>query len=181
MGPGQGRRVLAAQRAEHDALFRAHYPTVVAFLARRIPVEDAKDLGAEVFVEAWRQRDHVVVDADRGWLPWLFTVARRMCNAWLAAQSAAGARNARMVPPAPEDFTQRFVDVEAANQHLSAALAAMLRLGEEDREVLELCGLSGFTPAQASITLGVPAGTVRVRLHRARQHLAEALHGEVAS
>lgn len=40
MGPGQGRRVLAAQRAEHDALFRAHYPTVVAFLARRIPVED---------------------------------------------------------------------------------------------------------------------------------------------
>ena len=57
----------------------------------------------------------------------------------------------------------------------------MLRLGEEDREVLELCDLFGFTPAQASITLGVPAGTVRVRLHRARQRLSEAIDGEVAS
>ena len=29
MGPGQSRRAAAAQRAEHDALFRVHYPTVV--------------------------------------------------------------------------------------------------------------------------------------------------------
>ena len=129
-GSGQSRRVLAAQRAEHDALFRAHYPTVVAFLACRIPVEDAvKDLGSEVFVQAWRQRDHVIVDEDRGWLPWLFTVARRMSNAWVAAQATAGARNARMAPPAPEDFMTRVVEVDAANQQLSAALAAMLRLG----------------------------------------------------
>ena len=181
-GSGQSRRVLAAQRAEHDALFRAHYPTVVAFLACRIPVEDAvKDLGSEVFLEAWRQRDHVIVDEDRGWLPWLFTVARRMSNTWVAAQAAAGARNARMAPPAPEDFTTRVVEVDAANEQLSAALAAMLRLGRKDREVLELCGLFGFTPAQASITLGVPAGTVRARLHRARQRLSEAIDGEVAS
>jgi RNA polymerase sigma-70 factor (ECF subfamily) len=144
-------------------------------------VEDAKDLGAEVFLEAWRQRDQVIVDPDRGWLPWLFTVARRMSNAWVAAQASSAARSARMVPPAAEDFTARVVEVDAANQHLSTALAAMLRLGEEDREVLELCGLFGFTPAQASITLGVPAGTVRVRLHRARQRLAEAIDGEVAS
>ena len=126
MGPGQSRRVLAAQRAEHDALFRAHYPTVVAFLACRIPVEDAvKDLGSEVFVQAWRQHDHVIVDEDRGWLPWLFTVARRMSNAWVAAQATAGARNARIAAPAPEDFTARVVEVDAANQHLSAALAAI--------------------------------------------------------
>ena len=129
MGLGQARRVLAAQRAEHDALFRAHYPTVVAFLACRVPVEDAKDLGAEVFVEAWRQRDHVIVDEDRGWLPWLFTVARRMSNAWLAAQLSAGARNARMVLPDAEDFTARVVEVDAANQQLSAAIAAMLVCG----------------------------------------------------
>ena len=83
--------------------------------------------------------------------------------------------------PCPEDFTTRIVEVDAANQQLSEALGAMLRLGEEDREVLELCGLFGFTPAQASITLGVPAGTVRVRLHRARQRLSEAIDGEVAS
>ena len=181
-GSGQSRRVLAAQRAEHDALFRAHYPTVVAFLACRIPVEDAvKDLGSEVFVQAWRQHDHVIVDEDRGWLPWLFTVARRMSNAWVAAQATAGARNARIAAPAPEDFTARVVEVDAANQHLSAAIAAMPRLGGEDREVLELCGLFGFTPTQASITLGAPAGTVRARLHRARQRLSEAIDGEVAS
>jgi hypothetical protein len=52
-----------------------------------------------------------------------------------------------MAHPAPGDFTQRVVEVDAANQQMSAALCAMLLLGEEDRDVLKLCGLFGFTPA----------------------------------
>ncbi len=181
MGLAQTRRQLAAQRAEHDQLFRTHYPAVVTFLARRVPLEDAKDLAADVFVEAWRQREQVVVDDERGWLPWLFTVARRMASSWVETRLAEDARNNRTGVSRPEDFTERIVEVDAANKMLSAAMKAMLRLGEEDREVLELCGLFGFSPAQAAITLGIPAGTVRVRLHRARQRLAEAVDGEVAS
>lgn len=169
------------QRAEHDLLFRAHYPTVVAYLAIRIPVEEAKELAAEVFLQAWRQRDHVVVDEDRGWLPWLFIVARRMSASWVARDVAARSRNTLAAGSPPEDFTERIIEADAANRRLTDALDAMSRLGEADREVLELCGLFGFSPAQAAIALELPAGTVRGRLHRARQRLAAVVDGEVAS
>lgn len=169
------------QRAEHDRLFREHYRTVVFYLARRLPVEDAKDLAAEVFVEAWRQRDMVVVDEERGWLPWLFTVARRMATAWLRRTPTTLDLTAHETGAGVEDFVERLVEVDAANQRLAAALAGMQRLGDQDREVLELCGLFHLTPAQAAIVLEVPAGTVRVRLHRARRRLAEVVDREEIS
>ena len=163
-----------------DSVYRLYFRDVFLFLQGLTHNETlAEELTQETFFKALDGlKDY---DDRQDVRAWLFTVARRMSNAWVAAQAVAGARNARMVPPAAEDFTARVVEVDAANQHLSAALAAMLRLGEEDREVLELCGLFGFTPAQASITLGVPAGTVRARLHRARQRLSEAIDGEVAA
>jgi RNA polymerase sigma-70 factor (ECF subfamily) len=176
-------RDLDQQRAEHDVLFRTHYEGVVAYLVCRMPVEDAKDLAVDVFLEAWRQRDHVVVDEERGWLPWLFTVARRQAASWSLARRGSASREFRFATSAEAsdgDFVERIVDVEAANQRLVAALDALRQLGHNDREVLELCGLFHFTPAQAAITLGLSEGTTRVRLHRARQRLAAVVDREEA-
>lgn len=178
MGFGEARRQAALQRAEHELLFRSHYRTLVTYLAARIPIEDAKDLAADVFVDAWRQREQVVVDEDRGWLPWLFTVARRKSTAWLATRDAHAAKDARAARLPAEDFVERIVEVDAANQELRLTLHALARLDAEDQEVLELCGLFGLTPAQAAISLGVPAGTARVRLHRARGRLADLVAAE---
>lgn len=176
---GTGSDSFDADVTRHEELFRTHYRTVVAYLARRVSVEDAKDLAAEVFLDAWRQRDQIHLDAESGWLPWLFTVARRKARVLTESRAAASARERRVgVEVDPEDFADRLAAVDAAQQEVSVALTAMARLSEEDREVLELCGVFGFTPAQAAITLGVPAGTVRVRLHRARRRLAEAMEGE---
>ena len=178
---GEARRgSTALQRAEHDLLFRTHYPTVVTYLAGRVPKEDAKDLAADVFVEAWRQRERVIVDEDRGWLPWLFTVARNMAAAWWASRKTRDAKEAMAgaVAAPVDDFIERIVEVQAASQVLSVTLMAMTRLCEEDREILELCGLYGFTPAQAAISLELPVGTTRVRLHRARHRLAELVAAE---
>lgn len=178
MQAGSRRRAAARQqRAEHDRLFQEHYRTLVTYLARRLPAEDAKDLAADVFVEAWRQRDQVVIDEERGWLPWLFTVARRMATVWLRENPTPAPVKAGAPAPPGEDFVERLVEVDAAHQRLAAALAGMQRLGDEDREVLELCGLFRLTPTQAAIVLEVPAGTVRVRLHRARRKLAEVMDG----
>lgn len=173
----EGRRADQQQRAAHDALFRTHYPAVVSYLAARVPLEDAKDLAADVFVEAWRQRDQVIIDPDRGWLPWLFTVARRVAATWRTSRTNAQAREIRIGVEPAEDFVERIVAVQTANADLAAVLTAMPTLPPEDREILELCGLFGFTPNQAAITLGIPSGTVRVRLHRARRRLAEAVDG----
>jgi RNA polymerase sigma-70 factor (ECF subfamily) len=52
---------------------------------------------------------------------------------------------------------------------------AFLRLSEEHREVLLLVAIEGLQYEEASAILGVPLGTVRSRLSRARQALRDAL------
>ena len=50
----------------------------------------------------------------------------------------------------------------------AAALSAMR---EPERQVLLLCGVHGLGNAEIADALGLSVGNVRVRLHRARQHL----------
>ena len=52
---------------------------------------------------------------------------------------------------------------------------ALGQLSAEDRELVTLIAWEGLTPAQAAAALGVPPGTARVRLHRARTRLRAAL------
>jgi RNA polymerase sigma-70 factor, ECF subfamily len=49
---------------------------------------------------------------------------------------------------------------------------ALARLPLRDREVLLLVGVEGLTPSEAAGVCGVPAVTLRARLHRAREKLA---------
>lgn len=54
---------------------------------------------------------------------------------------------------------------------LALGLLAQLPLHEQD--VLVLCAWSGLSYEDAALALGIPVGTVRSRLSRARQHLRE--------
>ncbi|MBK5292128.1 MAG: RNA polymerase sigma factor [Acidobacteriia bacterium] len=61
-----------------------------------------------------------------------------------------------------------------------AVRAAVLALPEGYREVVVLCELEELDYAAAAVMLNCPVGTVRSRLHRARQMLAERLAGRLA-
>ena len=52
---------------------------------------------------------------------------------------------------------------------------ALARLTPGDREVLLLVTWEGLTPAETAIALGIPPGTARSRLHRARALMRELL------
>jgi RNA polymerase sigma-70 factor (ECF subfamily) len=54
-------------------------------------------------------------------------------------------------------------------------LAALQRLGAEDRAVVSLFAVDGLSHREIAEILGVPEGTVWSRLHAARRRLAEAL------
>ena len=56
-----------------------------------------------------------------------------------------------------------------------AALAALARLSDRDRETLTLLAWHGLTAGQAAQALGVSSLSFAVRLHRARRRLASAL------
>ena len=61
---------------------------------------------------------------------------------------------------------QVLATVESADLH-----AALARLSERDRTLLEMRYQEDLTQAMIARRLGIPEGTVKVRLHRARNKL----------
>jgi RNA polymerase sigma-70 factor (ECF subfamily) len=133
----------------------------------------AEDVVSVTFLEAWRLRDRVDGDADGGSLrPWLLGIATNVARNLRRAARRHETALARLpqdekVPDFAEELTARIVDRERLAQ-VRTALAA---LREPEREVLALCVWSGLGYAETAEALGVPVGTVRSRLSRARRKL----------
>jgi RNA polymerase sigma factor (sigma-70 family) len=153
------------RRARFERLFEAHYAAVLAYALRRTHHDAASDVTAETFAVAWRRLDHVPRDDA---LPWLYAVARRvLANEHRGARRrAALTERLRVTPPPPTP------PPEPAAGLLDAALA---RLPDRDREALLLVAWEDLSTAQAAQVMGCSATAMRVRLHRARRRLADAL------
>jgi RNA polymerase sigma factor (sigma-70 family) len=178
----------AAAGGQHDAfgeLFDRHATSVYNYLLRRTgDWSEAEDLTAAVFLQAWRRRGQVVFDRDSA-LPWLLGVARlvlrnarRARMRYQAALCRAGTEAASLVSVDPADLVAGRLDDE---RQLAALRAAVGRLPRPQREVIELCVYSGLDLQAAAVALGVAVGTVKSRLHRARQRLAGELSPATAS
>ena len=176
----------AAEHHDGDAfgqLFERHADAVYAHCFRRTGAWSmAEDLTSVVFLEAWRRRRDVRFCGDSV-LPWLLGVAN---NATRNAHRALR-RHRRLLArlPAPEPVPDIAEDAAARADHERAVrwlLAELRGLGEPERAVLSLCDWAGLGYAEAAAGLGVPAGTVRSRPARARQHLRDrAAQGESRS
>lgn len=132
----------------------------------------AEEIMSETFLTAWQSRSRVEERGD-SLLPWLLGIAthkadnaKRRVRRWRVFQ-------ARQPPPrVQEDFAQVTVDRIEDARRLTAVRSALRRLRRHEREVLVLCVWSGLDYQQAAEALGVPVGTVRSRLSRARRRLA---------
>ena len=142
-----------------------HHQRVLAYAMRRTDDASAQDAVAETFLVAWRRRDEVPADP----LPWLLGVARRV----LANQRRSSHRQLALVDVLGEQTRHHLEPGADIDRPLLAALA---RLADGDREVPLLLAWDGLTAAQAARTLGVTAGAVWVRAHRARRRLREQLN-----
>lgn len=170
----------AAAAGQHDAfgeLFDRHARPVYNYLFRHTgDWSEAEDLTAAVFLQAWRRRGQVVFDRDSA-LPWLLGVARLVLrNArraqvrYQAALYRAGAEAASSASVAdPADLIAGRIDDD---RQLAMLRAAVGRLPKPQREAVELCVYSGLDLQAAAVALGIPVGTVKSRLHRAKQRLA---------
>lgn len=135
----------------------------------------AEDVVSLTFLEAWRLRDRVDVDSADGSLrPWLLGIATNVArNVRRAARRYDGALarlpKAEVVADFADDVTDRLTDRE----RLARVRTALAALRQSEREVLALCVWSGLDYAEAAVALGVPVGTVRSRLSRARKKLSQ--------
>ena len=133
----------------------------------------AEDVVSLTFLEAWRLRERVDVDGEAGSLrPWLLGIATNVArNVRRAARRHAGAL-ARLPPPeVVPDFAEEVAARIRDRERLALVRTALAALRQPEREVLALCVWSGLDYVDAADALGVPVGTVRSRLSRARAKL----------
>jgi RNA polymerase sigma-70 factor (ECF subfamily) len=161
------------------ALFDRHYRYIYAYAAKRLGPGLAEDVASETFLIAFGSRDRYDT-ARTDARPWLYGIAsnliarhaRTECRRYqaLARTGGAGSVNATDSTGSAEVIGR--IDAAAARGRLAEALG---RIGEPVRDVLLLVAWAGLSCQEAADALGIPAGTARSRLHRARQEMRAAL------
>jgi RNA polymerase sigma-70 factor (ECF subfamily) len=130
--------------------------------------EDAKDAVTIAFFELWRHRQTVRL-VDGSPLPWLVNAVTNS-----ARNLERSARRYRALLDRVEPRVDTIDAVGAADE--TGALAALDRLTARERSVIVLTVLAGFTERETATALGVPIGTVKSRIARAKVRL----RGELA-
>jgi len=167
---------LSRQEPERfTVVFRRHAPYIRRYVMRRLGQDAADDIVAETFALAFRQRDSY--DPTRpDARPWLYGIATNLIGRQRLAETRQYRALARTgVDPVTESFTDRVddrVSADAASRRLAASLA---RLSKELRDTLLLVAWGDLSYEEAATALGVPIGTVRSRVSRARSKLRRTL------
>jgi RNA polymerase sigma factor (sigma-70 family) len=174
-------QALWAQARAGDAeafgtLFQRHAKAVYRLCFWRTgDVALAEDLSAAVFLEAWRRRAKVAV-VDGSIRPWLFGVANNLLRNHRRAIRRREAALRRLPPlPVEPDLADEVVGRVDAEEAMHKLLAVVRQLPQREQEVLALCGWAGCSYEDAARSLGLPVGTVRSRLARARARLRQLL------
>ena len=158
-------------------LFQRHATGIGRYAARRLGPGPAEDVVAETFLIAFRQRgryDPARHDAR----PWLYGIAGNLIRRHHrdeVRQLRALARTG--VDPAVESFTDQADARLAASAASRTVAAAIAELDADQRDVLLLITWAGLTYDQGAEALGIPEGTARSRMNRARTRLRAALGG----
>ncbi len=167
MGAGRDERawVRGAQRGsvtDLEALFRAHWPR--AFRAAYLVVHDAaaaEDIAQESFLAAVRALDRF--DRQRPFGPWLHRIVVNRAIDWSRARQLRAETELGETQGAQPD-------AEPLDGSLLAAIGA---LPPDQRAVLVLRHLLGYTPGEIARALDLPRGTVNSRLRRGLDSLKE--------
>ncbi|WAZ23332.1 RNA polymerase sigma factor [Streptomyces cinnabarinus] len=133
----------------------------------------AEDVVSLTFLDAWRLRERL--DEEGGSLrPWLLGIATNVTRNTRRAARRHAAAVARLPREEPvRDFADEVAGRLDDEAQLAVVRTALARLRRAEREVLALCVWSGLDYTAAAEALGVPVGTVRSRLSRARKKLAK--------
>jgi RNA polymerase sigma-70 factor (ECF subfamily) len=137
--------------------------------------EDAEEAAQEALLRAWR---HQRARRSEAWMAWVRTIARNEALRIAERRRLFALREvhdgAEAVDPAAAPALDGVVD--------ALAVKALLRpLRQEERDLLRLRYEEDLTNPEIARRLGMPEGTVKVRLHRLRGRLKAGIEqGEIA-
>lgn len=162
-----------AQPQLFTIIFDRYYRAVYGYLSRRVGQTVADDLAAETFIRAFERRSAYDPTAERA-LPWLLGIALNL----LAHHRRSEARQFRALAAAGGlEPSESAVDAsERAHADTTQGLISGLeQLDDYDREALLLYAWGELKYGEIADVLGIPVGTVRSRLNRARRKVRQAL------
>lgn len=155
--------VRAGQIRAFDELVRRHWAGIRRFLLGYLPHGSSDDIAQETFLRAYRKIEQY--DGNRPFLPWLFTIARRLALNEIRRKNRKGEVSLpdHLPEEAPEPEPASFGPLwQLAKDRLSADSYAVLRLHYAEDLYIE----------EVAKVLGKGKIATKVMLHRARKKLS---------
>lgn len=173
------RSVRSERESQFEVVYRESLRDVKTYACSHVGRGDVDDVVNATFMSVWQRLDEVPWPSRRAWV---LGVCRNHCrNRW---------RTDRRFAALVDEITSARprVDSEPSNsaaEDVVSLIGSILpSLSIDDRELLVLTAWLELTPTEIAEVLGVPAGRVRVRLHRLRsvlaRHLGDVANGELA-
>ncbi|GAA2209567.1 RNA polymerase sigma factor [Nonomuraea monospora] len=160
-----------------STLFDRYSGLLYRYISFRLGPELAEDLVGETFLIAFRRRDAYDV-AYRDARPWLLGIATNLITGHRRTEVSRYRAMERQGPAAAVEGPEEAITRELAAQGTrTALLSALALLPRGDRDVLLLVAWSDMSYEEAARALGIPVGTVKSRLNRARRKVRQALGG----
>lgn len=167
--------VLRAQLEDESAfaeLVARYHARLLFYLAKLLgQTHRAEDVLQEVWLDAWRGLPRL---AEAGaWRVWLYRIARDRANREL--------RRRRLPTSQVEtlEIASEPAEAELTADELALVRGAIDKLPAEQRETVMLRYVEGMSYEEIAAVAGCQLGTVRSRLHYAKQTLKEQLKGKM--
>ena len=154
-----------------EVIFDRHFDAVHRYLARRAGRQRADDLTSQTFVVAFERRTRFRLDASDA-RPWLLGIATKL----LANDRRAEQRLLEMVGQLSGDARQAVSPASSRVDSDCDVAAALAKLDAAQRDVLLLHAFGELSYEEIADALGIPVGTVRSKLSRARASLRAELY-----
>lgn len=158
-------RAASGDQAAFAALVFRHERGLRAFLSRLVGSDAAADLAQETFLRAWQRAGRF--SARGSYAGWLYRIGWNLALDRIR-QNKRRLRREQADPTAPH----------AAQPQAPAMIEAerlLARLDPRSRAALVLCDGHGWSHAEASTMLGLPLGTTKSLIARAKAQLRAVL------
>jgi RNA polymerase sigma-70 factor (ECF subfamily) len=176
------RRVVAGEVDLFEGLITRYQQHVGRIVAGHVPQDMVDEVAHEAFVRAYTSLP--TYSFRKPFAHWLTTIALRSCYDMWRSVSARKEVPFTGLGDEHQQWTERLLATESdgrfeelARQREATELLhwAMARLSPENRMIVTLVHLDGYSVREAAELLGWSAINVKVRAHRARQQLRKVL------
>ena len=178
--PQSALRAISYVELDFPTLFEKYYGPIARYLMRQVDRHTAEDLASMTFREAYDRR--ATYDCAKGSeRAWLFGIATHLFHRHLRSEGRrlrAYDRVASLEVEECDECDEILARLDARTTERVIA-DALQRLARRDYEVLTLHCWAELSDNEIAVALGIPTGTVKSRLYRARHQMRAQLSPSV--